>query len=235
MRTENNLVFRKEAKHRMETTREKPVPHQTPKQELANSITHGLGAVLSIAALSVLVSLAGVRGDVWRVVSFSIYGAALILLYLASTFYHSVRAPHVKRVLRILDHVFIYVLIAGTYTPFALVCLRGGWGWSIFGIMWGLAAVGIVLKVVFIGRAAILSVVVYIAMGWFIVIAIKPVLTAVPPGGLLWLILGGLAYTSGTAFYAWRSLPYNHAVWHLFVLAGSTFHFFGILLYVLPA
>ncbi len=209
-----------------------PSTGQTVREEVANSITHGLGAGLSIAGLSVLVSLAALHGDAWRVVSFSIYGATLVLLYLASTFYHSFPWPRVKGVFHVIDHAAIYLLIAGTYTPFTLVSLRGPWGWSLFGIMWGLALSGIALKVIFFGRARILSVAVYVAMGWFVLVAIKPTLGALSPKALAWVATGGLAYTMGVVFYAWKRLPFNHAAWHLFVMGGSICHFFAILFYV---
>jgi hemolysin III len=216
------------------SSKDSRISDYTPREEIANSVTAGLAAALSIAGLSVLVSLAAIRGDAWRVVSFSIYGATLVLLYLTATLYHSFRSPRVKRFFQIMDHAAIYVLIAGTYTPFMLVNLRGGWGWSIFGVIWGLAVAGIVFKILFIGRFNALSTAAYVAMGSFILIALKPALAAIPRGGLLWLLIGGCAYTSGIAFYAWRKLPYNHALWHLFILGGSICHFFAVLFYVLP-
>jgi hemolysin III len=206
----------------------------TRAEELTNSITHAVGLALSIAGLSVLVTLAATRGDVWRVVSFSVYGATLVVLYLASTLYHVIPGQRRKHVLRVIDHGAIYLLIAGTYTPFALVSLRGPWGWTLFGVIWGLALIGIVTKVFSIGRSPILGVGVYIAMGWIIVVVLKPTIAAVPPGGMAWLVAGGCAYTFGTVFYAWKKLPHHHAIWHLFVLAGSVCHFFAVLLYVLP-
>jgi hemolysin III len=208
--------------------------YYTLGEEIANIITHGIGAVLSIAALVILVVLAAKQKDAWRIVSFSVYGASLILLYLASTLYHSIRHSRAKRVFRILDHVSIFLLIAGTYTPFLLVDLRGGWGWTLFGMIWGLAVVGIVFKAVFIGRFKKLSIAVYVLMGWMILVAIKPLLAAVPMPGLCWLVLGGLFYTGGIVFYAWRSVRFSHMIWHLFVLCGSVCHFFAILFYVLP-
>jgi hemolysin III len=208
----------------------------TTGEEIANSVTHGIGAALSVAGLAVLVTLAAMHGDAWRVVSFSVYGASLVLLYLASTFYHSFQSPQVKRVFRILDHSAIYVLIAGSYTPFTLVSIRGAWGWSLFGVIWGLAAAGIVLEAVFAkGKGfRLLNIGVYIAMGWLIVIAIKPLLANVPRGGLVWLFGGGLCYTLGAGLYAIKRIPFNHAIWHLFVLGGSICHYFAILFYVLP-
>jgi hemolysin III len=190
---------------------------------------------LSVAGLAVLVTLAALKGTAWHIVGCSVYGATLVLLYTASTLYHSVRSPRLKRFFRIIDHASIYLLIAGTYTPFTLVNLRGGWGWTLFGLVWGLAALGILFKVFFVGRFSIASTAVYLLMGWLVVIAIKPLLTLVPSGGILWLLVGGLAYTAGVVFFAWGKLPYNHAVWHVFVLTGSICHYFAVLFYVLPA
>ena len=203
-------------------------------EEIASSITHGIGAALSIAALVILVVLAATRGDAWRVVSFSIYGTTLILLYMASTLYHAIQHPGAKKVFRILDHSSIFLLIAGTYTPFLLVPLRGGWGWSLFGVIWALAITGIVFKAIFINRMKKLSVVIYILMGWLVLIALNPMLDNIPPAGLWWLAGGGLSYTGGVVFYAMKRIKYTHAIWHLFVLGGSICHFFAILLYVLP-
>ena len=206
----------------------------TVGEEIANSITHGIGAGLSVAGLTLLVALAAIYGDVWRVVSFSIYGSSLVLLYLASTLYHSIQHPKVKRILRIFDHSAIYLLIAGTYTPFTLVSLRGPWGWTLFGLVWGLALLGIAFKTVFIGRYEKLATAAYVLMGWLVVIAFKQMHVAIPPGGIVWVVIGGVVYTLGVLFYAWEKLPYNHAIWHLFVLGGSACHFFAILLHVLP-
>ena len=206
----------------------------TPGEEIASSVTHGIGAGLSIAALSILVTYAGLFGDVWRVVSFSIYGTTLVLLYLASTFYHGFRSPRLKGIFRVLDHSAIFLLIAGTYTPFMLVSLRGGWGWTLFGVVWGLALCGILLEVFFMDRFKVLTMALYIGTGWVAILAFKPLLSAVPAGGLIWLGVGGITYTLGVVFYLWEGMPFNHAVWHLFVLGGSVCHFFCILFYVLP-
>jgi hemolysin III len=203
-------------------------------EELANSITHGIGTALSIAGLVVLVVLGAWYGTAWHVVSFSIYGATLILLYLASTLYHSFRSERLKSIFKIIDHASIYILIAGTYTPFMLISLRGPWGWSIFGTIWGLAIAGIIFKVFFIGRFKRLSLVIYLIMGWLCVIAFREMFLRIPIGGIIWLGLGGLFYSLGVIFYAWKNLPYGHAIWHLFVLAGSVFHYFSILFYLLP-
>jgi hemolysin III len=197
-------------------------------EELANSITHGLGLALSIAGFVVLVALAVMRGGAWLIVSCAVYGSTLVCLYTASTLYHSLRSGRAKRVFKILDHAAIYLLIAGTYTPFTLVNLRGGWGWTLFGIVWGLAVAGVVFKLWFVDHFQILSTVIYLAMGWLAVIAAKPLFLRVPTGGLYWLLAGGVLYTIGIAFYACRKVPYNHAIWHVFVLAGSICHYFAV-------
>lgn len=204
-------------------------------EELANSLTHGVGLALSVAGLVVLVVLAAMRGTAWHIVGCSVYGATLVLLYGASTLYHSVRSPRVKRVCKVIDHSAIYLLIAGTYTPFTLVNLRGPWGWTLFGIVWGLALAGILFKVWFVDHFIVASTTVYLLMGWLAVIAVKPLFALVPAGGIALIFAGGLAYTIGVGFFAWRRLPYHHAVWHVFVLAGSIFHYVAVLLYVLPA
>ena len=204
-------------------------------EEIAHAITHGVGLLLSIAALVTLVVFASSRGDAWHIVSVSIYGATLVLLYTASTFYHALTKPRAKSVFRILDHAAIYLLIAGTYTPFALVNLRGGWGWALFGVVWGLAALGILLETTASQRFKFLSIVLYLGLGWIAAIAVKPLLHSVETRGIVLLVAGGLAYTGGVAFYGWRLLRYHHAIWHMFVLAGSLFHFFAVLFYVIPS
>jgi hemolysin III len=202
-------------------------------EETINAWTHGLGALLSLAGLVVLVIMAARYGDAWHIVSCSIYGATLVLLFSSSALYHSCRSERAKHICRIIDHASIYLLIAGTYTPFLLVNLRGGWGWSLFGVIWGLALAGIVFQVFFVSRFRVLQTVIYLLMGWLVVIAVKPLLTRVALPGLLWLLAGGLSYTVGALFYLWKKLHYHHAVWHLFVLAGSICHYFAILFYVL--
>ena len=203
-------------------------------EEIAHAITHGVGLLLSIAALVTLVVFASSRGDAWHIVSVSIYGATLVLLYTASTFYHALTRPRAKSVFRILDHAAIYLLIAGTYTPFALVNLRGGWGWTLFGVVWGLAALGVVLETTAKQRFRMLSIILYLGLGWIAAIAVKPLLHSVESRGIVLLVAGGLAYTGGVGFYGWRRLRYHHAVWHMFVLVGSLFHFFAVLFYVIP-
>lgn len=203
-------------------------------EEIAHAITHGIGAALSIAGLTLLVVYAAFLGDPWRVVSFAIYGSTLFLLYISSTLYHSIPGPRAKRFFKILDHVSIYLLIAGSYTPFVLITLRGSTGWWLFGIVWGLAIVGILHKIFAIDRFPRLSVGVYLGMGWVCVVALDDLVRNLPTGGLVLMIVGGLAYTLGVVFYAWQRLPFNHAIWHLFVLAGSATHYFAIFFYVLP-
>jgi hemolysin III len=202
--------------------------------EIANAVTHGLGTALAAAALVLLVVFACIYGDAWHIVSFSVYGATLVLLYLASTLYHSFQNEKVKHLFKILDHAAIFLLIAGTYTPFTLVTLRGAFGWTLFGIIWGLAAAGVVFKAFHVNRFAVLSTVFYVLMGWLIVISVKPLVLNLPSAGLYWLLAGGLSYTAGIYFYAQKQKLFRHAVWHLFVLGGSTAHFFAVLLYVLP-
>ncbi|MBI1390322.1 MAG: hemolysin III family protein [bacterium] len=209
-------------------------PRYTANEELANVITHAIGAALSVAGLCVLVTMSALHGDVWRVVSFSVYGTSSTLLYLFSTLYHAFSSPRIKRAMRVCDHISIYLLIAGTYTPFTLVSLTGAWGWSLFGVIWGLALIGGTMKIFTTGRWRLASTLIYIGMGWVVLVAMKPLTEALPLGGLLWLTAGGLAYTAGVAFYSWRSLPYHHAIWHCFVLAGGICHFMAIYLYVLP-
>lgn len=206
----------------------------TPGEELANRLTHGLGAVFSLVGLFVLVWATALRGEPWRLVSCTLYGTTLVLFYGISTVYHSVRPPRLRHLFRILDHCGIFLLIAGTYTPFTLVSLPVAWGRPIFAVIWALAFAGTLLKVSMPARLRIAGPLLYLAMGWLIVIAWRPLTAALPPAGVGWLLGGGLAYSLGLVFYAWRKLPYNHAVWHLFVLAGSACHFFAIFGYVVP-
>jgi hemolysin III len=203
-------------------------------EEVAHTITHGLGALLSIAGLAVLVANASLYGDAWHIVSCSIYGATLVMLYSASSLYHGIPHPQAKAVLQRCDHAAIYLLIAGTYTPFLLVNLRGIWGWPMFGLIWTLAVVGIALEFIDHRRFKKLSLWLYLGMGWIVLVAIKPMLDQVAAGGLILLLLGGLSYSLGVIFYVRKQMTYHHAIWHLFVLAGSAFHFFAVLLYVIP-
>ncbi|WP_221031694.1 PAQR family membrane homeostasis protein TrhA [Actomonas aquatica] len=201
---------------------------ETLGETWANSLTHGVGALLSIAGLVVLLVTAANGGDAWQVTSCAIFGATLIALYTASTLYHALPGEALRRRLRKFDHAAIFLLIAGTYTPFMLVTLRGAWGWSLFGVVWGLAVAGVTLKFWFAGRFKLLSTGVYLVMGWLVLIALKPLIAELPPGGFTWLIAGGACYSLGTVFYLWRKLPYHHAVWHLWVLAGSVCHWIAV-------
>lgn len=203
-------------------------------EEIFNSIIHGTGVLISLAGLVLLIVFSSLYGTTSHIVSCTVFGFTLVLLYTASTLYHSFRKPRIKYVFRIIDHSCIYVLIAGTYTPFMLVTVRGVLGWTIFGIVWFLAVLGILFKTFFINRFKILSTLAYILMGWLVIIAIKPIFQELSGGAIFWLVSGGLAYTVGTIFYAWKKLPFNHAIWHSFVLAGSICHFFAVLFYVVP-
>jgi hemolysin III len=200
--------------------------------ERFNSISHLLGAALALAGSAVLVVLAAQLGDPWKIVSFSIYGAMLVALYVFSTMYHSLRG-RAKEVLRKFDHCSIYLLIAGSYTPFALVSLRGAWGWSLFGVIWGLALLGIAQEIWLARGARVLSMVIYLLMGWLALVAVWPLWLALQPAGFAWLLAGGALYTIGIVFYATdRKLRYGHGVWHLFVMGGSACHYIAVLLHV---
>ncbi|MDD4601932.1 MAG: hemolysin III family protein [Negativicutes bacterium] len=203
-------------------------------EEILNAVTHGVGALLALIGLGILTASAYISGGVWHQVSFTIYGISLVLLYLASTLYHSFTNERKKYILKIFDHAAIYVLIAGNYTPFTLVPLHGTMGWTIFSIIWGLAIIGIVFKVFFVKRFKVFSTLTYLLMGWLAAVMIKPLLGTLPIEGIYWLIAGGVFYTVGAIFYLARRIPYNHAIWHLFVLAGSIAHYVAVLKYVLP-
>lgn len=201
--------------------------------ERFNAISHLVGAALAVSGVSILMTLAVLQGSLVKALSFGVYGATLVLLYGFSTLYHAVRTPHIKAVLQKLDHHAIYLLIAGTYTPIALVTLQGTWGWTLFGLVWALAVAG-VLQEQFLGRRTRkLSLLLYALMGWLVVIAWKPLTQALPAGGMAWLLAGGLAYSAGVYFYVQsHRVRHGHGIWHLFVLVGSLCHFLCILLYV---
>ena len=203
-------------------------------EDRANSLTHAVGAGIFVAGLALIIVLASLTGDPWKIVSVSIYGATLVILYTISTLYHSVKSVKVRRVFRILDHVSIHLLIAGTYTPFMLVSLRGAFGWSIFGMIWGLAVIGIAADVFFTGRFKTLSTVLYLLMGWLIVFTLHRLSQKLPTAGLALLFAGGAAYSLGAAFYLFdKRLPFGHMIWHIFVLGGSVCHYLSVVLGVL--
>lgn len=202
-------------------------------EEIANAVIHGIGALLSIAALVLLIVFSAINKQPWSIMSSIIYGSSLIILYLSSTLYHSFQNQKVKDLFEIFDHCAIYILIAGTYTPFTLITLKDKSGWILFSIVWALAAVGIVFKIFFVKKFRILSTFLYIAMGWLVVFAMEPLVANLDPWGIFWLVVGGVLYTLGTIFYIWRKIPYHHALWHLIVLAGSICHFFSVFFYVI--
>lgn len=197
-------------------------------EEILNSVTHGIGVLLSVAGLVILVVFAAMYGNVWHLVSYSIFGVSMILLYLASTLYHSIPSKKIKFFLKKIDHSAIFLLIAGTYTPFALVHLKGIKGWVIFGVVWAIAIIGIALKFICLSKIRKVSSLMYIAMGWVCIFVIKDIMSSLGHSAFVYLVLGGLVYTLGVIFYAWKNLKYNHAIWHVFVLGGSVLHFFAV-------
>ena len=207
----------------------------TVGEEIANSTIHGIGVALALAALGTLITFAGISGDGFKIGASIVYAIALVLEYTASTLYHAFPQPTVKHVFKVLDHCGIYLLIAGTYTPFCLVTLRDKGGLLVFWVVWGLALAGIALEAFWAYRPRWLSALIYLVLGWIVVIAIKPLVATLAPAGLWLLISGGLAYTAGTVFYVLKRIPYMHAIWHIFVLAGSVLHFLAVLLYVVIA
>ncbi|MCI1944281.1 PAQR family membrane homeostasis protein TrhA [Clostridium luticellarii] len=210
------------------------VKFYTRGEEIANAVTHGIGTLLSIAALVLLIVFSVEKGDKWYVISYTIYGISMFILYLGSTLYHSITNVRAKKIFRIFDHASIYLLIAGTYTPFTLTILRSSVGWAIFGIIWTLAILGIIMKVFWVGKYEVASTLLYIFMGWIIIFAMKKLLILLSPMGIALLVAGGIIYTAGAFLYMLNKIPYNHAIWHLFVIAGSACHFFCIFLYLSP-
>ena len=204
-------------------------------EEKANIISHAIGLGLSIVALVLMLVRAGLYGNVWHIVSVAIFGASLISLYAASTFYHSAKDSRLRSRLRVIDHATIYTLIAGTYTPFTLVVLHGPVGWTVFGVSWLMAVSGVILKLFFTGRFNVSSTLMYVFMGWIIVFAITPLINSLSPQGLFWLVAGGIAYTTGAILYSIKKIKFNHAIFHIFVLLGSFCHFISVYFYILPA
>jgi len=212
----------------------KRLVYYTEAEELLNRCTHGFGAILGLIGVTALITMAARENDIYRLVSACIYGVALVTFFTLSTLYHTVRKPSHRYIFRILDHASIYLMIAGSYTPFTLVTLRGPWGWSIFGVVWGLGTIGAIMKIYTTHRLRIVGPLLYIALGWCVIVALKPLAAALATTGLMLLFAGGAAYTIGVLFYLWDRLPYNHAIWHLFVLVGSACHYGAIFFYVTP-
>lgn len=209
------------------------LPKYSSIEEWANSLTHGIGAALAVAGLVIMLVFTVGTGDPWKIVSASVYGSTLIFMFLASTLYHAIQVDSARRVLRQVDHLAILYVIAGSYTPLTLVTLNGPWGWSLFGVIWGLTALGTVLQLSPARRIKALMVSLYLVMGWVAVIAAKPLLAGLSGAGMGLILAGGLAYSGGVVFYVMKRIPFNHAIWHLFVLAGAICHYFAILFYVL--
>jgi len=205
----------------------------TKKEEIAHAITHGIGALLSIAALVLLIVFSSLNGDTLQIISGIVFGTTMLFMYLSSTIVHSLPEGKWKDIFQIFDHSSIYLFIAGSYTPFLLVPLRGDIGWTLFGIIWGIAIAGVIFKIFFVKKFLILSTLFYILMGWLIIFVWKPLTNLMHGNGITLLVIGGILYTVGAIFYMWRSFPYHHAIWHLFVIAGSAFHFFAIFYYVI--
>jgi len=213
----------------------KPFSSESLSERLFNTITHGIGSVLSIVALVLMVVYASYNSDAWSIVGVSIFGSTLILLYMSSTLYHAFSNGRVKQIFKTLDQSFIYLLIAGTYTPVLLITLRNTLGWTVFGLVWAMAIGGITHRIFFFDKLKKLSLVSYIVMGWLSLIVFKSLLNAAPAELVVWLLIGGAFYTGGLIFYSWEKLPFNHAIWHLFVLGGSFSHFIGIYIYLIPS
>jgi hemolysin III len=207
---------------------------QVQREDLASALTHGVGAAAALAAGAVLIALVARDGDGWQLGAAIVFGVCLLLLYVASTLYHAIRHPVARGRLKVFDHCAIYLLIAGTYTPFTLVGLRGTLGWSLFAAIWALALAGVVFKLFFTGRFKLLSTGIYVAMGWLVLVAIKPVMAALDDWTFGWLVAGGVFYTLGTYFYHRESIRYSHAIWHLFCIAGSVSHYIAVMAQVLP-
>ncbi len=207
----------------------------SPREEFASALTHGLGAMAALAGGAILIVLAALHGDGWQLIAAIVFGICLLLLYVASTLYHAIQHPVAKARLKVFDHCAIYLLIAGTYTPFTLIGLRGTLGWTLFATIWLLAIAGVIFKLFFTGRFKLISTLIYVAMGWLVLLAIRPVIAALDDWTFGWLLAGGVAYTLGTVFYHRPSLRYSHAIWHLFVIAGSVCHYIAVMAQVLPA
>lgn len=205
----------------------------TKEEEIANAVTHGIGAILSLGALVTLITHASLYGNIWHIISFSLFGITMVLLYISSTLVHAFPPGKAKDIFEIMDHSSIYFFIAGSYTPFLFVAVDGWLGWTLFGVVWGLAVGGTIFKCFFVKRFLVISTIGYVVMGWQIIFIWNTLLETVPKNGLILLAAGGVLYTLGSIFYVWRGFKFHHAVWHIFVLAGTTVHFFSVLLYLL--
>lgn len=205
----------------------------TKEEEIANAVTHGIGAILSLGALVTLITHASLYGNIWHIISFSLFGITMVLLYISSTLVHAFPPGKAKDIFEIMDHSSIYFFIAGSYTPFLFVAVDGWLGWTLFGVVWGLAIGGTIFKCFFVKRFLVISTIGYVVMGWQIIFVWNTLLETVPKNGLILLAVGGVLYTLGSIFYVWRGFKFHHAVWHIFVLAGTTVHFFSVLLYLL--
>lgn len=204
----------------------------TTGEEISHSVTHGIGTALSIAGLVISLVMAAGTGDAVKIVSFAIFGSSMIILYTASTLYHAFTHKKAKNVFRYMDHIAIFILIAGTYTPIALILLKGAWGWTLFSTAWGLAIAGTVYQIAFLNRFKWVSISIYLAMGWLVIIAIEPLMAVMPFGLFMWILAGGLCYTLGSVFYLIDSIKFFHFIWHFFVIAGTVCHFFGLIFYL---
>jgi hemolysin III len=202
-------------------------------EEIANSISHGIAALLSVAALIILITLSAFHGNSWKIISFTVFGTTMLNLYISSTLVHALPAGKAKDIFEILDHSAIYFFIAGSYTPYLFLVVKGWEGWTLFGVVWGLAIIGTVLKCFFVKKFLVTSTILYVCMGWLIVIVWGPITRAIQPEGIVLLVSGGIFYTVGSVFYVWRGFRYHHAVWHIFVIAGSAAHFFAVLWYLI--
>ncbi|MEK7818906.1 MAG: hemolysin III family protein [Bacteroidota bacterium] len=202
------------------------------KEETLNVATHAIAFGLSVVGLIEIIILALKEGNIWNIFSYTIFGSTMVILYASSTIYHSIHNQKIKKIFQKIDHIAIFLAIAGTYTPITLGPLRGAWGWSLFGIIWGLAIAGIFVKIFFYKKVKLFSTIIYIAMGWLIVFAVKPMIDTIPVDGLMLILSGGIIFTTGTYIYSQNKIPYNHAIWHLFVMCGSICHYFAIYYFV---
>ncbi len=207
--------------------------YYTPEEEKVNIVSHAFGFIMSVIALVLLITYASIQGNIWQTVSFSVFGTSMVFLYASSTLYHSSKNPRWRSIMHVVDHASIFILIAGSYTPYTLVTLKGTLGWVVFGMVWGIALAGIILKIFFTGKYDLISTLIYLAMGWAVVLVIKPVIANLPFSGFLWLLAGGIFYTIGAVLYSTTKIKFNHAIFHIAVLLGSFCHFISVFFYVI--